>query len=242
MRTIEINTTQNVTIEYELASFRDRFFGFFIDFWILNFGLLLLFLFWFWIGGQQTVNYFLYLVLLPIYIFYSLASEIWMNGQTLGKKAIGIKVAKLNGKQPVISDYLIRWAFRLVDIWFSSGTIAAVMVNSTLRGQRLGDMLANTTVIKVRSSLNIEIADVLRINTRENYEPQYPQVRSLNESDMLLIKSVIERTKKYNNTAHKEALDMLVQKLRIVLDISETPKDKIAFLKTLLNDYIVLTR
>jgi len=242
MRTIEINTTQNVTIEYELASFRDRFFGFFIDFWILNFGLLLLFLFWFWIGGQQTVNYFLYLVLLPIYIFYSLASEIWMNGQTLGKKAIGIKVAKLNGKQPVISDYLIRWAFRLVDIWFSSGTIAAVMVNSTLRGQRLGDMLANTTVIKVRSSLNIEIADVLRINTRENYEPQYPQVRSLNESDMLLIKSVIERTKKYNNTAHKEALDMLVQKLRTVLDISETPKDKIAFLKTLLNDYIVLTR
>jgi len=242
MRTIEINTTQNVTIEYELASFRDRFFGFFIDFWILNFGLLLLFLFWFWIGGQQTVNYFLYLVLLPIYIFYSLASEIWMNGQTLGKKAIGIKVAKLNGKQPVISDYLIRWAFRLVDIWFSSGTIAAVMVNSTLRGQRLGDMLANTTVIKVRSSLNIEIADVLRINTRENYEPQYPQVRSLNESDMLLIKSVIERTKKYNNTAHKEALDMLVQKLRTVLDICETPKDKIAFLKTLLNDYIVLTR
>ncbi len=242
MRTIEITTTQNVTIEYELASFRDRFFAFFIDFWILNFSILLLYLFWIWIGGFETINYFLYLVMLPIYLFYSPASEIWMNGQSLGKKAIGIKVAKLNGKQPVISDYLIRWAFRLIDIWFSSGTIAAVLVNSTVRGQRLGDMLANTTVIKVRSSLNIEIADVLRINTRENYEPQFPQVRNLNESDMLLIKAVIERTKKYNNTAHKEALDMLVQKMREVLNITEIPKDKIAFLKTLLNDYIVLTR
>lgn len=242
MRTIEISTTQNVTIEYELASFRDRFFAFFLDFWILNLSLLLLYLSWMWIFGMGNINYFLYLVILPIYIFYSPASEIWMNGQSLGKKAIGIKVVKINGKQPVISDYLIRWAFRLVDIWFSSGTIAAVLVNSTVRGQRLGDMLAHTTVIKVRSSLNIEISDVLSINTRENYEPQYPQVTVLNENDMLLIKSVIERTKKYNNTAHKEALDMLVQKLRTVLNIVETPKDKIAFLKTLLNDYIVLTR
>lgn len=242
MRTIEITTTQNVTIEYELASFRDRFFAFFIDFCILSIGLLLLFLFWNWVAGAVTINYFLYLVMLPIYIFYSLASEVWMNGQSLGKKAIGIKVAKLNGKQPVISDYLIRWAFRLVDIWFSSGTIAALLVNSSISGQRLGDMLAHTTVIKVRSSLNIEIADVLRINSRENYEPQFPQVRSLNESDMLLIKSVIERTKKYNNIAHKEALDLLVNKMKTLLNISETPKDKIAFLKTLLNDYIVLTR
>ncbi len=242
MRTIEITTTQNVTIEYELASFRDRFFAFFIDFWILNFTILLLYLAWWYSFGMDNIEYFLYLVLLPIYLFYSLASDVWMNGQTLGKKAIGIKVAKLNGKQPVISDYLIRWAFRLVDIWFSSGTIAAVLVNSTVRGQRLGDMLAHTTVIKVRSSLSIGITDVLRINSRENYQPQYPQVRSLNESDMLLIKSVIERTKKYNNTAHKEALEQLVQKLKAVLNITETPKDKIAFLKTLLNDYIVLTR
>jgi len=242
MRTIEITTTQNVTIEYELASFRDRFFAFFIDFWILNFSLLLLYLFWFWIGGDNSMDYFIYLVILPIYLFYSLASEVWMNGQTLGKKAIGIKVAKLNGKQPVISDYLIRWAFRLVDIWFSSGTIAAVLVNSTVRGQRMGDILAHTTVIKVRSTLNIEIADVLRINTRENYEPKFPQVRALSEQDMLLIKSVIERSKKYNNTAHAEALDMLVQKLRTLLNITETPKDKIAFLKILINDYIVLTR
>lgn len=242
MRTIEITTTQNVTIEYELASFRDRFFAFFLDFWILNFSLLLVWLLWMYIFGMDSSSYFIYLVLLPIYLFYSPASEIWMNGQSLGKKAIGIKVAKLNGKQPVISDYLIRWAFRLVDIWFSSGTIAAVLVNSTLRGQRLGDMLAHTTVIKTRSSLSIGIADVLRINTRENYEPQYPQVARLNEQDMLLIKLVIERTKKYNNTAHKEALDMLVQKLKTVLDINETPKDKVGFLKTLLNDYIVLTR
>ncbi len=242
MRTIEITTTQNVTIEYELASFRDRFFAFFIDFWILNFAILLLYLAWWYSFGMDNIEYFLYLVLLPIYLFYSLASDVWMNGQTLGKKAIGIKVAKLNGKQPVISDYLIRWAFRLVDIWFSSGTIAAVLVNSTVRGQRLGDMLAHTTVIKVRSSLSIGITDVLRINTRENYQPQYPQVRSLSESDMLLIKSVIERTKKYKNTAHNEALEQLVQKLKAVLNISETPKDKIAFLKTLLNDYIVLTR
>jgi len=242
MRTIEITTTQNVTIEYELASFRDRFFAFFLDFWILNFSLLLLYLLWVWLAGFEAINYFIYIVMLPIYIFYSPACEIWMNGQSFGKKAIGIKVAKLNGKQPVISDYLIRWAFRLVDIWFSSGTIAAVLVNSTVRGQRLGDMLAHTTVIKVRTSLNIAITDVLRINTRENYEPKFPQVRGLSEQDMLLIKSVIERTKKYNNTAHNEALDMLIQKLKNLLNITEIPKDKIAFLKTLLNDYIVLTR
>ena len=40
----------------------------------------------------------------------------------------------------------------------------------------------------------------------------------------------------------REDLAPLVQKLRDVLDIAEIPKDKITFLKTLLNDYIVLTR
>lgn len=242
MRTIEINTTQNVTIEYELATFRDRFFAFFIDSCILNFGLIILFFGWLWVFSGSDETYFLYLVILPIYLFYTLSNEIWFNGQTPGKMAIGIKVAKINGKEPVISDYLIRWAFRLIDIWFSSGTIAAVLVNSTQRGQRLGDMLAHTTVIKVRASLNIGIGDVLRINTRENYDPLYPQVRNLSEQDMLLIKSTIERMKKYNNNAHREALDMLVEKLKNLLEINETPKDKIAFLKTLLNDYIVLTR
>jgi len=34
----------------------------------------------------------------------------------------------------------------------------------------------------------------------------------------------------------------LVENLVLQLDISETPRDKIAFLKTLIRDYIVLTR
>ena len=103
-------------------------------------------------------------------------------------------------------------------------------------------MLAHTSVIKMKPGLSFELLDVLRINTRENYEPHYPQVRMLSESDMLLIKSTMERIKKYPNKAHMEALEMLIQRLKNLLDISDVPKDRLLFLKTLLKDYIVLTR
>ena len=182
------------------------------------------------------------LMLIGMFIFYQLLSEILADGQSWGKKAMGIKVVRLDGKEPNLSDYLLRSVFHIIDSIMSLGIMAALMISSSNKNQRLGDMTANTTVIRIKFNLRFRLEDILKINTLEDYEPTYPEVRQLSEKDMLLIKTIISRYRKYRNKAHQKVINELVENLVHQLDLPETPRDKIAFLKTLIRDYIVLTR
>jgi uncharacterized RDD family membrane protein YckC len=242
MKTIEITTAQKVTIQYELASVGNRIAAFIVDLMVL-YGMVLLLtaVFVNLLGGASLFNYFIFLVLVPIMLFYTLMSEILLDGQTLGKRAVGLKVVKLNGDPASAFDYLIRWAFRFTDIWMSAGSVAALLISSSLYSQRLGCLLSGTTVIKKNSSRTFALKDILNIYSTENYEPKYPQVVQIDEKDMIFLKKVLERHKKYKNEAHKKVVIDLSNKIAEILDVNP-PKDKEKFLETVLSDFIVLTR
>jgi uncharacterized RDD family membrane protein YckC len=215
MQTIEIRTTQNVTIEYELASLRERFFAIFIDSLIVGSFYFILLMILSNTIGSALFEYpaLVSLTLIGMFIFYQLFSEILADGQSWGKKAMGIKVVRLDGKEPGLSDYLLRAVFHMVDSVVSLGIMAALMISSSNKNQRLGDMTANTTVIRIKFNLRFQLEDILKINTLEDYEPTYQEVRRLNEKDMLLIKTIISRYRKYRNNAHQEVIDELVENL-----------------------------
>lgn len=246
--TIDIKTTQNVTIEYELASLRDRILAYLIDFIIV-----VAFYFIFVMGlinllgdglmGSSMGMYVLYgLFPLIAFMLYHLLSEILADGQSWGKKAIGLKVVRLDGKEPGLTDYLLRAVFHIIDSVFSMGIVGALFISSSAKHQRLGDLTANTTVIKIRSAQQFSLKDILKIHSLDDYEPQYPQIRKLNEQDMLFIKNVLSRHRTFRNEAHQKAVRDLAKHLCEILDIEDQPKDKVKFLKTLIRDYIVLTR
>lgn len=247
MQTIEITTTQNVTIEYELASLRERILAFFIDALIIVFSyLILLYTLISTLGailGDGLVGNAVF-GLLPIGIFvgYQFFSEVFANGQSWGKKALKIKVARLDGLEASTSDYLLRAIFQLVDTLFSGGVLSILFISSSAKNQRLGDLTANTTVIKLSSDLRFSLPDILKIDSLTEYEPQYPAVTRLTEPDMLVIKSAIRRYQTYRNTAHATIISEVTQRVSNQLAITEIPADKVEFLKTLIRDYIVLTR
>ncbi len=243
MRTIDITTTQNVTIQYELADLKDRFLAWLIDLIIMGvtIGIMALILFTAW-SSDRVLVYFQILVLMPIILFYSLASEIIMDGQSIGKKALGLRIVKLNGRQPSLSDYLFRWAFRGLDIYFSVGALGSVLISSSARAQRMGDLVSNTVVVRTKPQLSFKLNDIMRINTIENYEPKYPEVRRFSEDDMLLVKQTIERARRYPNDSHKKAVELLVNKLTAEMGIAPPKTDYLGFLRSLVSDYIVLTR
>ena len=247
MQTIEITTTQNVTIEYELAGLRERFFGMLIDTIIIGF---------IWIAialiasatrlfessfMSQAVSVFPFWFL----IIYNMVCETFLNGQTFGKRSQGTKVVRIDGKPISLSDHLLRSVLLLADYVFSGGVIGALLISTTDKRQRLGDMAAGTTVIKISNNRRFGLYDILNINTLNNYTPQYAEVRQLSEEDMLFIKSIILRYQQYRNSAHEEAVDALYDHLKKVLDIKiDLPytNQRIDFFKTLIKDYIVLTR
>lgn len=243
MKTIEINTAQKVTIQYELATLGNRFLAYFID--VLIMAGVITFMS---ILGRSAINnwenylVFVYLVLAPFFLFYTLGSEILMHGQTIGKRSMGLKVVKLNGDAPTTHDYFMRWMFRFIDIFMSLGSVGSLLINASPKSQRLGGLLSGTTVIRTTSQRTFTLNDILKISTIDTYEPSYPQIRKFNEKEMLFIKKVLERERRYPNPAHKKAVTDLSKHVAEELNITKIPKDRSKFLRTLINDYIVLTR
>ena len=243
MKSIEIKTTQNVTLEYELADLRDRVVAFIIDLAILLVSLTMISMIGF--GGlrlEGTAATILSILMFCIFLFYSLVMEVANNGQSVGKMAMKIQVIKTVGGQATFSDYTARWVFRMIDIWFSLGGIAAILVASSGKAQRIGDIVANTAVIKLIPKMNLRLSDVLAIKSQDSHKPTYIQAKQLEEEDVLLIKSTLERNRQYKNPAHQEAVRVLAEKTRSVLGVTSTTHNDAQFLQTVLHDYVVLTR
>jgi len=155
---------------------------------------------------------------------------------------IGARVLRIDGRPLSSSDALVRALLLLVDGAFSLGCIGFLAIQGNARGQRLGDIAAHTVVVYVGKS-TVTLSDVLGIVTQEHYTVTYPQVRQLRESDLLVVKQVLYRRRRYLNAAHHLVAERLAERLAEVLNLpkSET-KDTYLFLEAILRDYVVLTR
>lgn len=244
MKKAEILTANNVAIQYEMASLVQRILAFLLDGVILSmyYFILLLLLTGVSYNDSSLASIFTYLLFFPVFFFYNLFSEINFNGQTIGKAALGIRVIKLTGETPTLNDYFIRWTYRVIDIWLCAGALAAIFISSSDKGQRLGDISANTTLIRLNPESSYSIQDILKIGSNSNYTPTYLNVTLLSDEDMLLIKNTLDTIKKNPNSENKKVALELVKKSAELLQIEELPKNKTKFLATLLKDYIVLTR
>ncbi len=248
MQSIEINTAQNVPIVYELAGFRDRFMAYIVDLLIMGgaiFVINILMMIAFsslWNTGSEVVAYVVVILYILIFFFYTPVMEMLNNGQSFGKMALKIKVVRLDGAEVSSTDILTRWMFRMLDIYFSAGSVAAMLVSSTEKCQRLGDLMANTTVIRLQPRLTMGLPDLMKIQSIATYTPKFPDARKLHEDDMLIVKHVLERYAKYPNGAHSVAVNTAARKIADILLVDPLPKNRTEFLKTVLKDYVVLTR
>jgi uncharacterized RDD family membrane protein YckC len=243
MKNIEIITTQNVVLQYELAGLKDRAMAFLLDsvLIVVAFSILVAIGTAF-AGDSESSATIVVLTAMGILMFYSLLFETLNNGQSIGKMALRIQVIKVAGGKITFSDYVARWAFRLIDIYFSLGAIASILVVSSAKGQRIGDVVANTAVVKTTSRMNLSLQDLLALHEKKAYVPKYLQARKLHEEDALLIKSTLDRYRKFDNESHKEAVEQLTRRIKEVLNIDSHEGDQTRFLQTVLQDYIILSR
>ncbi len=246
MKNVEILTANNISIQYETATVMNRGVALFIDYLAVGVYMLIMSIFVMMIGGSsgssEFLTFLIYIVISLPFIFYSLGMEYFLKGQTLGKLAMGIRTVKMNGENASLNDYSMRWAFRIVDFWFSFGGIGALFITTTENSQRLGDLLAQTTVVKKNPTQKYNIHDILNIKDKSKHEPTYVGVVKFTDEDMILIKNAISRVKKHPNESHKQFIRDLCEKTAEQLNLEEVPQKKLTFLNTVLQDYIVLTR
>ena len=185
-----------------------------------------------------------------------------MNGQSIGKKIMRLRVVDEKGGRPGISQYLIRWLLRLSDVWIAYlvlflaynprffGSIESafviigalaflitdiILVITTKKGQRIGDILAHTILIRINPSADIE--DTVFQEVADNYVPVFPGIMRLSDKDINAIKSILDTARKkgdFNLAANAS------EKIKRHLNINSTlsPFD---FLDTALKDYNYLS-
>ncbi len=89
-------------------------------------------------------------LIVVLWIFYGVVMESW-RGQTVGKMVMGIIVVKENGEPCTLAAAFLRNLFRIIDILPNLYLIGFIVMAITEKKQRIGDRLAGTVVVKVRS-------------------------------------------------------------------------------------------
>ncbi len=236
MNSFEVNTSQNVSISYEISGIGDRILAHIID-TLLKIGYVF-FIILIIASLDKADNAFVWIglgILAVPFLLYSLLFEIFMEGQTPGKRFRKIKVVNVDGSPPTFGAYLIRWIFRLVDINLFSGLVAIITIVAGNKGQRLGDILAKTTVINVRDIVTLKDTLYQKINT--DYTIKYREVEKLDSRDVELIRKVLNSPQYRDNF---EMLYGLTNKIQAKMGVSriEGPED---FLETVVKDYNLLS-
>jgi uncharacterized RDD family membrane protein YckC len=241
MAVVKLDTGFNIEVDFAISPFHKRLFAWIID----------LLVSWLYLKVMSVLfpmNYDLLGVLLsaPV-VFYHLIMETAFNGRSLGKMALNIKVITLEGGQPSLGQYLLRWLFRTLDFpviilalivfqqipWWTFPLLFAGLfcVILTPYSQRIGDLVAGTIIIDLKNRTSWQ--DTVFTEVEASYQPRYPQVMQLSDRDINTLKSIIENVKKKNDyDLSMRIAERIKSKLKM-----DSDQDSLDFLETLLKDY-----
>ncbi len=239
MAHLNINTSQNVQIQYSTADVGRRILSQILDYIFLGTYIAIT------VYALNKSNFdsgfyvkFL-LTMLPV-IFYSFITESIFQGQSFGKMIVKIKVIKLDGSQASLLNYFIRWIFRIVDISIGYGVIAIITVAASKHNQRVGDMLAGTVVINLKKKQSFKHSIYQQLP--EDYKLQYPQVELLADEDIQTVNEVLNRYRQYQTVRTKEMMSKTVNAIQSKIGVETTEQSDFEFLKTIIDDYNYVLR
>lgn len=262
MSAVKVTTNFNIDLEFEAAPFYKRLFAWFIDMVLLIIWVLMVSRFYSSISSSlsEEVMVILQVLLLLSFVCYHLICEILMNGQSIGKRIVGLRVVNENGGQPSIGQYIIRWLIRTSDIMVGLVLLTApvavrqgdfdylwkigiaigllltdIILTNSRKQQRLGDILAHTLLITTKSRESIN--DTIFLEIADTYIPSFPQVMQLSDKDINSLKGILDSAKKRHDY---NLAEMASEKIKSHLNIntSLSPYD---FLEVLLKDYNYLS-
>jgi len=206
-RTVTVRTPESIAFYYELAGLGSRFLAVTIDFIIqllVFIGLLLL------LGlaaqrvgplagslhfnssqAQAVVIAFFILVVFLIFFAYFIVFEAIWNGQTPGKRLLGIRVVRDGGYPLDLGSSVLRNLIRVVEAAFMY-IPSAISALVSAQNKRLGDLAAGTIVVRDRA---FEVTDPQAWLRGDTVPPAPPLVApsALTAEEWALVDRYIER-------------------------------------------------
>jgi len=235
---LDVRTAQNVPLALEPASVGERILATLVD-GALGIAWGLLVIWGFDLANAPLTDALVVLLIgLPVGL-YHLGFEVFAEGRTPGKLLLKTQVARVDGAQPTLGQYLLRWLLRLVEITLTGGSAALVAIVLTKRSQRIGDLVAGTTVVRRRRRVRLD--EVLYPPPPPDHVPEFPEATRLSDADVRTLRAVIVRLRLSKRDARATALARRAKAaVERRLDIETVNMPPEPFLKAVVRDHVFL--
>ncbi len=233
---ITITTPEQIEFSYELAGLGSRFLAFLIDSIIKAAALMILWVMLSLVGthihagfkalpGDLLISSLSLSTLLLgglagfIMIGYHIFFETLWNGQTPGKRAVGLRVIKESGRAINIFDAAARNFMRPVDFLPSFYLLGGLLVQFHPMRKRAGDMAAGTVVVKLERDARPLFFPELEVDA-----PAIPcALTALSDEEHDLARAFIIRRNELSSPARKYLAGLITKVVMKKLSIAQNP-------------------
>lgn len=225
--TLQVETPENVAFGYQIAGIGSRFLAALVDTLLITviqiaLGLLGVLAITNLVGDSLEAIGRLGAWLLAlggllafaIYWGYYIFFELIWNGQSPGKRLVGLRVIRSDGAPITLAESTIRNLVRLVDFLPAYYGIGVIVMFVNEQSRRLGDLVANTLVVRDRGPLSLAS---LEVNLAPTIVPENPApgedwpVERLTAADLQIAEDFLRRQNELFNR------DELAQRIRQTL-------------------------
>ena len=208
-RNVSVRTPESIAFYYELAGLGSRFLAVAIDLVLQSLTFIALALLAAWaspataslakaIGLSETALSAIEIGVVVIFAFliyfgYFIAFETLWNGQTPGKRAIGIRVVRDGGYPLNFMDAVIRNLIRVIEaaLAYLPSIVSAVI---SAQNKRLGDLAAGTIVVRDRAFEVPDPAKWVGGDTPDRARESLAGIESLTDDEFALAERYVARS------------------------------------------------
>jgi hypothetical protein len=155
---------------------------------------------------------FMFSIVLFVLVFgYDIAFEVLSSGRTPGKRLNGLRVVRVGGFPIGFLASSIRNTLRLIDFLPSAYLLGSIVILTSKRNQRLGDLAAGTIVVRERKA-----ASKLPAPRPATLAPAYPNwdVGTITASELQTVRQFLDRRASIDSAARSKLAETLAERLR----------------------------
>lgn len=224
---IAVLTPEKTVVTYRLAGVGTRIMAAIIDFIAIVVGCIAIIYLVVTLGGFAafiaafiaTAGYAAAIVLITFFPFlYLIFSEALGNGQTLGKRVLGIRVRMADGTPITPIAAATRNLLIIADMLPPPALSAIVCMFINPKLQRIGDLVANTIVVNERASAPMMVVTPHSAGVHP-LEPEIPDLRRLRPDQYYLLRRFCDRFYEVEESKRESLIEgvwmPLAEKLRV---------------------------
>lgn len=232
---IEIDTPEQIALELPLAGIGSRAVALFCDSFLQALAVIIvaivvgMTLHGVWAGAAMIFALFV------IYTGYFTLFEVFWSGRTPGKRIVGLRTIKADGRNLTVLESILRNVLRVVDQLPGIYAVGFVTMLIDRRNRRVGDMVAGSLVIHESQPVAMEASWIAPGNGSSPLPPQArARLARLSPQDLELVETYLQRRLDLSAAVRMKMEDDICEKLgeRLGIPVEERPHN-LAFLEVL---------